>query len=175
MGSPYLSRHRESDPQGKPMEVWVQERGKSEGSSAMEGIGVEQTRKITPRENGQTSTRSPLTREQGKPIKEAKQMMVEQTGFSDKTYASTTGSSSSSHRRAREVIGLLLRGHVFPSREPQESEGCCRHAASAYAHVWLCAFPPPCDAAPLLESTEIRVRLNPYSRLRRPDFPRRLR
>src|SRR5437867_839853 len=27
-----------------------------------------------------TSTRSPLTREQGKPIKEAKQMMVEQTG-----------------------------------------------------------------------------------------------
>jgi len=62
------------------MEVWVQERGKSEGSSVMEGIGVEQTRKITPRESGQTSTRSPLTREQGKPIKEAKQMMVEQTG-----------------------------------------------------------------------------------------------
>ncbi len=56
------------------MEVWVQERGKSEGSSVMEGIGVEQTRKITPRESGQTSTRSPLTREQGKPIKEAKQM-----------------------------------------------------------------------------------------------------
>ena len=46
----------------------------------MEGIGVEQTRKITPRESGQTSTRSPLTREQDKPIKEAKQMMVEQTG-----------------------------------------------------------------------------------------------
>ncbi len=71
MASPYLSRQRESDPQGKPMEVWVQERGKSEGSSVMEGIGVEQTRKITPRESGQTSTRSPLTREQGKPIKEA--------------------------------------------------------------------------------------------------------
>src|SRR5258708_12969495 len=80
MASPYLSRQRESDPQGKPMEVWVQERGKSEGSSVMEGIGVEQTRKITPRESGQTSTRSPLTREHGKPIKEAKQMMVEQTG-----------------------------------------------------------------------------------------------
>ncbi len=62
------------------MEVWVQERGKSEGSSVMEGIGVEQRRKITLRESGQTSTRSPLTREQGKPIKEAKQMMVEQTG-----------------------------------------------------------------------------------------------
>ena len=45
---------------------------------------------------------------------------------------------------------FLLRGRVFPSPEPQESEGCCRHAASAYAHVWLCAFPPPCDAAPLL-------------------------
>src|SRR2546421_13078630 len=80
MASPYLSRHRESDPQGKPMEMWVQERGKSEGSSVTEGIGVEQTRNITPRESGQTSTRSPLTRKQGKPIKEAKQMMVEQTG-----------------------------------------------------------------------------------------------
>ena len=80
MINPYLSRHRESDPQGKPMEMWVQERGKSEGPSVMEGIGVEQTRKITPRESGQTSTRSPLTREQDKPIKEAKQMMVEQTG-----------------------------------------------------------------------------------------------
>jgi hypothetical protein len=80
MASPYLSRHRESDPQGKPMEMWVQERGKSEGSSVMEEIEVEQTRKITPRESEQTSTRSPLTREQGKPIKEAKQMMVEHTG-----------------------------------------------------------------------------------------------
>jgi RNA-directed DNA polymerase len=78
--SPYLSRHRESDPQGKPTEVWVQERGKSEGPSVMEGIGVEQTRKITPRESGPTSTRSPLTRAQGKPIKAAKQMRVEQTG-----------------------------------------------------------------------------------------------
>src|SRR5512142_633403 len=80
MASPYLSWQRESDPQGKPMEVWVQERGKSEGPSVMEGIGVEQTRNITPRESGQTSTRSPLTREQGKPIKEAKQMTVQQTG-----------------------------------------------------------------------------------------------
>ena len=80
MVSPYLSWHREGDLQGKPMEMWVQERGESEGPSAMEGIGVEQTRKITPRESGQTSTRSSLTREQGKPIKEAKQMMVEQTG-----------------------------------------------------------------------------------------------
>src|SRR6266496_3593877 len=80
MVSSYLSQYRESDPQGKPMEVWVQERGKSESPSVMEGIGVEQTRKITPRESGQTSTRSPLIREHGKPIKEAKQMMVEQTG-----------------------------------------------------------------------------------------------
>ena len=53
MASPYLSRHRESDPQGKPMEMWVQERGKSEGSFVMEEIEVEQTRKITPRESGQ--------------------------------------------------------------------------------------------------------------------------
>jgi hypothetical protein len=53
MGSPYLSRERESDPQGKLREVWVQERGKSEGSSAMGEIGVEQTCKITPRESEQ--------------------------------------------------------------------------------------------------------------------------
>jgi RNA-directed DNA polymerase len=62
------------------MEMWVQERGKSESSSVMEGIGVEQACKITPRESGQTSTRSLLTREQGKPIKEAKQMTVQPTG-----------------------------------------------------------------------------------------------
>jgi hypothetical protein len=80
MVSPYFSRHREGDPQGKPMEGWVQERGKSEGPSVMEGRGVEQTCNITLRESGQTSTRSPLTREQGQPIKEAKQMTVTQTG-----------------------------------------------------------------------------------------------
>ena len=80
MVSPYLPQYWESDPQGKPMEVWVQERGKSEGFSVMEEIGVEPSGDITPRESGQTSTRSPLTREQGKPIKEAKQMTVTQTG-----------------------------------------------------------------------------------------------
>jgi hypothetical protein len=80
MLSPSFSRHREGDPQGKPMEVWVQERGKSEGPSVREGIGVEQTCNITPRQSGQTSTRSPLTREQGQPIKQAKQMTVTQTG-----------------------------------------------------------------------------------------------
>jgi RNA-directed DNA polymerase len=35
---------------------------------------------MTPRESGQTSTRSLITREFGQPIKEAKQMTVEQTG-----------------------------------------------------------------------------------------------
>ncbi len=62
------------------MEVWVKEYGKSEGSSVMEEIGVEPPSDITPRESGQTSIRSPLTREHGKPTKEAKQMTVEQTG-----------------------------------------------------------------------------------------------
>ncbi|EFH88320.1 hypothetical protein Krac_9753 [Ktedonobacter racemifer DSM 44963] len=38
----------------------------------------------------------------------------------------------------------------FSSRKPQESEGCCHHAALARAQVWLCAFPPLHDAASLL-------------------------
>jgi hypothetical protein len=80
MLSPYLSQHRESNPRGKPIEVWVQEGGKSESSSVMEEIGVERSCNITSRESEQTSTRSPLTREYGKPIKEAKQMTVHSTG-----------------------------------------------------------------------------------------------
>jgi len=80
MVSPYLSRHRESDPRGKPIEVWVQEGGESESSSVMGEIGVERPCNITLRESAQTSTRSPLTREHGKPLKEAKQMTVHPTG-----------------------------------------------------------------------------------------------
>ena len=80
MVSPYLSRHRESNSQGKLIEVWVQEGGESESSSVMGEIGVERSCNITLRESAQTSTRSPLTREQGKPIKEAKQMTVHPTG-----------------------------------------------------------------------------------------------
>src|SRR6266566_3301835 len=119
MGSPYLSQYRESDPQGKPMEVWVQERGKSEGSSVMEGIGVEQTRKITPRESGQTSTRSPLTREQDKPIKEAKQMMVEQTGAASHDIVagwhehSLAGRSPQRASAPGASCGAPVRGHQF--------------------------------------------------------------
>jgi hypothetical protein len=80
MVSPYLSRHRESNSRGKLIEVWVQEGGESESSSVMGEIGVERSCNITLRESAQTSTRSPLTREQGKPIKEAKQMTVHPTG-----------------------------------------------------------------------------------------------
>lgn len=46
----------------------------------MEEIRVERSCNITLRESVQTSTRSLLTREQGKPIKEAKQMTVHPTG-----------------------------------------------------------------------------------------------
>jgi hypothetical protein len=59
-GKPISPPARESDPQGQPMEMWVQERGESEGFSVMEEIGVEPPGNITPRESGQTSTWSPL-------------------------------------------------------------------------------------------------------------------
>jgi RNA-directed DNA polymerase len=58
----------------------VKECGKSECSFVMKGREVASKDNITSRENGQTSTRSLITRKPGKPIKEAKQMTVEQTG-----------------------------------------------------------------------------------------------
>ena len=59
----------------------------------------------------------------------------------------------------------------FSSRKPQESEGCCYHAAQPVRKHGSAHFLLPMMR--LLSSvTEIRFRLNPYSRLRRPDFPR---
>ena len=55
----------------------VEEGGKSEGRPVMERIGVESTGNITPRESGQTSIWSLITREFEKPTKEAKQMTAD--------------------------------------------------------------------------------------------------
>ena len=60
----------------------VEESGKSERHSAMEWIGVKPKGNRTPCESRQTSTWSLITRKLGKPIKEEKQMTVEQTGAS---------------------------------------------------------------------------------------------
>ena len=58
------------------MGLRVKDDGKSEGRPVMGRIGVEPRGDITPRESGQTSIRSFITRELGKPIKEEKQMTV---------------------------------------------------------------------------------------------------
>jgi hypothetical protein len=58
----------------------AEECGKSKCSSVMEEIGIEPPGDIIPRESGPTSARSSLTREVGKPTKEAKQMAAEKAG-----------------------------------------------------------------------------------------------
>jgi hypothetical protein len=50
-------------PQGIPMGLWVKEDGKSEGRSVTERIGIEPRGNIIPRESGQTSIWSLITRE----------------------------------------------------------------------------------------------------------------
>ena len=82
MVSPYLPCVQESNPQGKLTEMRVEECGKSESRSVMERREAEPKGNIASRESGQTSTRSLITREFDKPIKEEKQMTVEQTGAS---------------------------------------------------------------------------------------------
>jgi hypothetical protein len=73
---------QESHPQGKLTEMRVEEWGKSESRSVMERREAEPKGTIASRESGQTSTRSLITREFDKPIKEEKQMTVDQTGAS---------------------------------------------------------------------------------------------
>jgi hypothetical protein len=82
MVSPYLSCTQESNPQGKPTEMRVEESGKSERRPVMGRREAEPKGDIASRESGQTSTRSLLTKKLDKPIKEEKQMTVEQTGAS---------------------------------------------------------------------------------------------
>src|SRR5947207_511830 len=82
MVSLYLPCVQESNPQGKLTEMRVEECGKSESRSVMERREAEPKGNIASRESGQTSTRSLITREFDKPIKEEKQMTVEQTGAS---------------------------------------------------------------------------------------------
>jgi len=50
-------------PQGVPMGLWVKEEGESESRTVMVRIGVELCGNITPRESGQTSLWSLVTRE----------------------------------------------------------------------------------------------------------------
>jgi RNA-directed DNA polymerase len=61
------------------MGLRVREDGESESRPVMGRIGVEPNGDITSRESGQTSIRSFITRELGKPTKEAKQMTVNPT------------------------------------------------------------------------------------------------
>ena len=58
------------------MGLQVKDDGKSEGRPVMGRIGIEPKSNITPRESGQTSIRSFITREIGKPIEEERQMTV---------------------------------------------------------------------------------------------------
>src|SRR6266704_416104 len=73
---------QESNPQGKLTGMRVEECGKSESRSVMGRREAEPNSDMASRESGQTSTRSLITRKLDKPIKEEKQMTVEQTGAS---------------------------------------------------------------------------------------------
>lgn len=61
--SPYSRPSGQSEPQGTPMGVRVQEAGKSECLAVMAGIGVADSSNITPPERAQTSGWSLLARE----------------------------------------------------------------------------------------------------------------
>src|SRR6266704_4136249 len=73
---------QESNPQGKLTGMRVEECGKSESRSVMGRREAEPNSDMASRESGQTSTRSIITKKLDKPIKEEKQMTVEQTGAS---------------------------------------------------------------------------------------------
>ena len=65
---------RESEPQGKPIDVREWEDGRSEGHPVMGWIGVAPTGDIALRESALTSIWSCITREFGQPPEERKQM-----------------------------------------------------------------------------------------------------
>jgi hypothetical protein len=62
-GKPIVLPFAGRKPQGVPMELWVWEEGKSESRTVMVRIGVAAQANITPRESGQTSLWSLITRE----------------------------------------------------------------------------------------------------------------
>ena len=78
-GKLVLLPDRESKPRGEPMGVRAKEDGKSEGRFVMRRIGVALPGKITPRESGQTSIRSFLTRKPELPTLETKRMTAVET------------------------------------------------------------------------------------------------
>jgi hypothetical protein len=69
-----MSPARESEPQGKPIDVREGEDGRSERHSVLGWIGVERLRNITLRESALTSIWSCITREFGQPPQERRQM-----------------------------------------------------------------------------------------------------
>jgi hypothetical protein len=72
------------------MAVRVEECGKSEGRPVMGWIGVEPQGDITPRESGQTSIRSFLTKEFDQPFQEEKQMTEQQHRLGASSHESAT-------------------------------------------------------------------------------------
>jgi len=62
-GKPVVLPFTGRQPQGAPMGLWVKEEGKSECRAVVARIGVAVIANITPRESGQTSLWSQITRE----------------------------------------------------------------------------------------------------------------
>ena len=73
-GKPIVLPFAGRKPQGVPMGLWVKEEGESECRTVMVRIGAAAQANIAPRESGQTSLWSFVTRAFGKPTKETKQM-----------------------------------------------------------------------------------------------------
>ena len=79
------------------MGLRVRDRGGSEGRPVMGRIGVEPQGDITPRESGQTSARSLVTREFGKATKEARQMAGEPVRGGPRVGGSVLSPGAASH------------------------------------------------------------------------------
>jgi RNA-directed DNA polymerase len=86
-GNPVRFPRRESEPQGEPTGVRVEEDGRSACHPVMGWIGVEPTRNITLRASEQTSIWSFVTRERGQLLKERRQ----RTAVTTRTGALSTG------------------------------------------------------------------------------------
>jgi len=69
-----MSPARESEPQGKPIDVRAWEEGRSERHPVMGWIGGAPTGNMTPRASGLTSLWSCITRDLGQPLEERRQM-----------------------------------------------------------------------------------------------------
>src|SRR5215471_11697242 len=105
-----MSPVRDSEPQGKPIDVREWEDGRSEGHPVMGWIGVEPPGDITLRESALTSVWSCITREFGQPPEERRQMtaVVTLTGaLSDRLTA---------RRLQARMVKVVLEQNVVPPR-----------------------------------------------------------